>query len=113
VRRFLPGFRIGGQEITNMEILNRAHWLCGMLKHLVLCAGFATAVAGSAWGIGAAVDSESAAQADWRTFMAKNPMPVGGCFHASYPSIVWKKVDCKMSPPHVHPTPVSHAQAPS
>jgi len=89
-----------------MEILKRVPSLCGVLKHLVLSAGFATAVAGSAWGIDAAVDSESAAQADWRTFMAQNPMPVGGCFQASYPSIVWQKVDCKISPPHVHPTPV-------
>jgi hypothetical protein len=31
-------------------------------------------------------------------------MPVGGCFHASYPNIVWEKVDCKMSLPRVHPT---------
>jgi hypothetical protein len=91
-------------EITTVEIL----------KQLLLSAGFATAIAGSAWGteppvsaaqdVGAAVDSESAAQAAWRTFMARNPMPVGGCFHASYPSTVWKRVDCKTTRPRVHPT---------
>jgi hypothetical protein len=82
------------REITNVA-----------LKHLLLSAGFATAVAGSAaQHVEAAVDSESAAQAEWRTLMAHNPMPVDGCFHASYPNIVWEKVDCNMSPPRVHPT---------
>jgi hypothetical protein len=112
----------------------RAQSVRGVLQHLVLSAGFASAVAGTAWGteppaavvsdaplgqaasssteaepvfpaqdVGPAVDSESA-RAAWRTFMAHNPMPVGGCFHASYPSIVWERVDCKMNPPRVHPT---------
>jgi hypothetical protein len=91
-------------------LLLRAQSLRGVLKHLLLSAGFAIAIAASAWGTEPpAVDSESAAQADWRDFMAHNPMPVGGCFHASYPSTVWEKVDCKMTTPHVHPTPVRRA----
>jgi hypothetical protein len=90
---------------TVLPPLLRAQSLRGVLKHLLLSAGFATAVAGSAaQHVEAAVDSESAAQAEWRTLMAHNPMPVDGCFHASYPNIVWEKVDCKMSPPRVHPT---------
>jgi hypothetical protein len=58
---------------------------------------------------GAAVDSESAARAEWRTLMAHNPMPVGGCFHASYPNIVWERVACAMRAPRVHPTHVKPA----
>jgi hypothetical protein len=117
-----------------MEILKDSKVLRGVLKDLLLSAGFATAVAGCAWGIElpadivsdapvdqaasssteaepvsaaqdvAAVDSESAARAAWGTLMVHNPMPVSGCFHASYPNIVWERVDCKMSPPRVHPT---------
>jgi hypothetical protein len=57
--------------------------------------------------VDAAADSESAARAAWSTFMVHNPMPVGGCFHASYPSTVWERVNCKKGSPHVHPTHVS------
>jgi hypothetical protein len=120
---------------TVLPPLLRARSLRRVLKHLLLSAGVATVVGGSAWGtglpaaivsaapvgqaagsstnaeplfagqdVGAPVDSESAARAAWRTFMAHNPMPVAGCFHASYPSIVWERVDCKTSPPRVHPT---------
>jgi hypothetical protein len=118
---------------TILPPLLRAQSLRGVLKHLLLSAGFATAVAGFARGteppsavvsdapvaqavsssngpvsaaqdVDVAVDSESAARAEWRTLMAHNPMPVSGCFHASYPNIVWEKVDCKTRPPRVHPT---------
>ena len=109
---------------TALPPLLRARPLRGLLIHLFLSMGLATAVAGSVWGselraagssteadavpaaqeVDAPVDPESAARAAWRDFMAHNPMPTGGCFHASYPSIVWERLDCKMDPPRVHPT---------
>jgi hypothetical protein len=109
-------------EITNVEILKHSN----RQTVLLLCAGIAAAVGGFAWGTEPpsaiasetsqapvadssteaepVAASESAARAAWRTYMAQNPMPASGCFHASYPSIVWQRVDCKKSPPHVHPT---------
>lgn len=56
---------------------------------------------------GVTMDPESVAQANWRSLMAQNPTPAEGCFHASYPDIVWQKVDCKVGQPRVHPTHVT------
>lgn len=88
--------------------LHRARSLRTALKKVVLFAGLGTAASGLAWGTDsqATVDSEATAQAQWRTFMAQNPMPAAGCFHASYPSTAWQRVDCQVTPPRVHPTPV-------
>jgi hypothetical protein len=53
-------------------------------------------------------DPESAVHANWHATMAHVPTPDKGCFHASYPSIVWERVDCTIAPPraptHVKPT---------
>jgi hypothetical protein len=52
-------------------------------------------------------DSEAVARENWRTLMAQNPASEEGCFHASYPNIVWEKVDCRVAvPPRFHTTPV-------
>jgi hypothetical protein len=76
-----------------------------ILRSFFISVGFATGVAAPTWG-DVTVDVDSAAQADWRTFMVQHPMPAEGCFQATYPSTVWKRVACKANPPHVHPTPV-------
>jgi hypothetical protein len=86
---------------------------------MLFVAGLATAVAAPAWaselpdaavnaGAGhaatdRAVDAESVARANWRSLMAHNSTPAAGCFHASYPNIVWEKVACKTGQPRVHP----------
>jgi hypothetical protein len=100
--------------------------LRGSIKRILIAAGLATAVAAPAWAAqlpevagssnteaasvlagqdtDGAVDPESVAQAEWRASMGQNPTPAEGCFHASYPDIVWEKVDCKIGQPRVHPT---------
>jgi hypothetical protein len=50
-----------------------------------------------------AVDPESAARAQWRKLMTHNSTRATGCFHASYPDIVWEWVACKTGQPRVHP----------
>ena len=50
-----------------------------------------------------AVDAEAAARENWRAIMAHNPDSEEGCFQASYPSVLWEKVDCKEAHPRVHP----------
>ena len=48
-------------------------------------------------------DPEAAARDNWRAVMEHNPASAAGCFHASYPSFVWEKVECKVAHPLVHP----------
>src|ERR1700691_4214151 len=91
-----------------------------VIKSILIAAGLAAAVAASASASDAPVDltagssktaagtldadSESVAQAKWRELMARTPQAAEGCFHASYPSIVWRRVDCKIGQPRVRPT---------
>jgi hypothetical protein len=58
-----------------------------------------------------AVDPESAAQGKWRALMAHNSAPAEGCFHASYPDIVWESVDCKIAQTRVHPVHIKPTDA--
>ena len=48
-------------------------------------------------------DPESVARENWRSLMRQNPAPAEGCFHASYPNIVWESVECKVAQPRFHP----------
>ncbi|GLQ96184.1 hypothetical protein [Dyella mobilis] len=49
---------------------------------------------------------EAVARAAWRDDMAKIATPAEGCFHASYPSIVWQQVSCRaLTATHAHPLP--------
>jgi hypothetical protein len=48
-------------------------------------------------------DPELAAHASWRAAMAHNPTSPEGCFHASYPSLVWEAVACEVAHPRAHP----------
>ena len=51
-----------------------------------------------------AVDSaESMARENWRAAMAHNIAAPEGCSHASYPSLVWEAVECKVAHPLFHP----------
>jgi hypothetical protein len=103
-----------------MKRLNHSKTL---IKPLLIAAGLATAVAAPSWatelpdGIvnssaghtaaDATVDPESVARANWRAVMAHNPTPGEGCFHASYPDIVWESVECEVGQPRVEPVHVS------
>ncbi|HTV86823.1 MAG TPA: hypothetical protein VME63_15590 [Dyella sp.] len=48
---------------------------------------------------------ESLARQAWRETMAQIATPSQGCFHASYPSIVWQQVACGTVRKDVHPMP--------
>jgi hypothetical protein len=52
-------------------------------------------------------DPEAAARDNWRAIMAHNGESTEGCAQASYPSLVWEKVDCKVAHPRVHPVHVN------
>ncbi len=56
-------------------------------------------------------DPESQAHANWRAVMAQNPTPGEGCFHASYPDIVWESVECEVGQPRVQPVHVNPTDA--
>ncbi len=41
----------------------------------------------------------------WHDAFSQNPPSTAGCFHASYPSLTWERVECSIGEPQVHPTP--------
>jgi hypothetical protein len=53
--------------------------------------------------VGQTAEADAAAHDNWRAFMSSNTDLGEGCFQASYPSIVWKQVECKELHPRVHP----------
>ena len=48
---------------------------------------------------------EQSAKDSWRHDIAQIATPAEGCFHATYPSVVWEQVACKQLPPRAHPVP--------
>jgi hypothetical protein len=46
----------------------------------------------------AADNDEALAQEAWREAITQTEVPAAGCFHASYPSMEWNKVDCVEAP---------------
>ncbi|MGP0056360.1 MAG: hypothetical protein ACLPQI_12470 [Steroidobacteraceae bacterium] len=57
----------------------------------------------------AAVDPEAAAQQQWRADITQIDTPSEGCFQASYPDLVWERMDCMTTQMLVHPV---HASPP-
>jgi len=96
--------------------LSRTEPLRTSIKHILVAAGLVAAFAAPAWAnqppdADGAVDPESVAHENWRGLMAHNPTPAEGCFHASYPNIVWEGVDCKIAQPRFHPVHVKPTDA--
>ena len=48
---------------------------------------------------------EQSAKDSWRHDIAQIATPAEGCFHATYPSVVWEQVACKQLTPRAHPVP--------
>lgn len=46
----------------------------------------------------AGADAEASTQETWREAIAQTEVPGEGCFHASYPSLTWVKVECTVAP---------------
>jgi hypothetical protein len=78
------------------------------IKRILMVAGVASAVSSPVW----ASAPESMAPDAWRTFVTHHPAPEEGCFHASYPSTAWEKVDCQEVQTNVHPKHISRAGGP-
>jgi hypothetical protein len=67
----------------------------------------ALAAVGSAYADQAREDPDSQARAYWRAVMAHNPTPGDGCFRASYPEVVWERVECDVGEPTIQPVHVN------
>ncbi|GGA00966.1 hypothetical protein [Dyella caseinilytica] len=52
----------------------------------------------SAFAASSSPDLEAQFHAAWRQTMQHTSAPAKGCYHASYPSTVWAKVDCVKAP---------------
>jgi hypothetical protein len=66
---------------------------------IALAAGLLSAVSlSSAFAAPAADDVEAQAREAWRESIVRTAVPEEGCFHASYPSIEWVKVECTEAP---------------
>jgi hypothetical protein len=59
--------------------------------------------AASAAQADAAVNADAAARANWQAALEDNATPEEGCFQASFPNIVWERVECKVAHPRFHP----------
>ncbi|WP_233841142.1 hypothetical protein [Dyella sp. 2HG41-7] len=55
---------------------------------------------------------EAAARQAWRENMAQIATPAEGCFHATYPSILWEQVACKQLASNMHMLPASLRKQP-
>ncbi len=72
------------------------------IKHVLIAAGLAAILGVStaaAQNINEALDPEAAAHANWHAIMKQTPVNDQGCFHASYPSTTYEKVDCEIQAP--------------
>lgn len=95
-----------------VSTLSRTQHLRRSIKAILIAGGLAAALglpACAAQNTDAAPDPQSAAYLAWHDIMKKAPATEQGCFHASYPSVVWEKTDCETGlarvPTHVRPAP--------
>src|ERR1700756_3459297 len=76
------------------------------LVGLVSAGAFISAATASTYDITA--DAQAQALKSWHETMKNMAPPTAGCFHASYPSVVWEKASCGTtsyrSNPHVNNT---------
>ncbi len=80
----------------------RKNWYSHCAIHIV-AAVFISACCLQPISFAQAADEDAAARDNWRAVMSHSPYAGEGCFQASYPSIVWERVECKELHPHVHP----------
>ncbi len=75
-----------------------ARIITGNLIRTAIAAGVLSAAALSSAFAGPASDEVARAQESWREAIAQTEAPAEGCFHASYPSMEWHKVECVDAP---------------
>ena len=94
--------------IVNKRIITAAALAAGLL---VQTQGFTqvpidpSTSASTAADVATMSDAEKAARKTWRAVMKNIPVQGEGCFHASYPNVVWERAECKQTRPHVHHAP--------
>jgi hypothetical protein len=64
----------------------------------VAAVAFATILLPAAFAGTPADDTEARNQEAWREAIARTEVPAEGCFHASYPSLTWDRVECTVAP---------------
>jgi len=57
----------------------------------------------AALAAGSSAFADSAAHGSWRTAVTQNRPTDEGCFHVSYPNLIWEKEDCRVGQPRVQP----------
>jgi len=62
------------------------------------CLPLALSLFGTTAAHGAGSTADARARESWSASMAEKPLPAKGCFNASYPSQVWRKVACVAAP---------------
>ena len=66
---------------------------------LIAIAAAVLSVASLSSFAGEAADrAEARNQEIWREAISQTEVPAEGCFHASYPSLAWSKVECTVAP---------------
>ncbi|MBD8881849.1 MULTISPECIES: hypothetical protein [Rhodanobacter] len=90
-----------------MQTTLKLAFLAGLVSAACVPAAFASSFGNlSAQGSSAQVGPiEAVARAAWRESMTQIATPSVGCFHAQYPSIVWKQESCGAVRADVHPMP--------
>ncbi len=79
------------------------------IKGILMAGALASAIVvpARAQETNAAAEPDAQARATWKTIMKQAPATEQGCFHASYPSVVWEKTECATGlarvPRHVKP----------
>ena len=77
-----------------------------VLASLAGAASLPSAIAAPAAGDEQMVSqAETQARASWREDISHTTPPAEGCFHATYPSILWKQVGCQCGDPTQPSTP--------
>jgi hypothetical protein len=68
------------------------------IARIVAAAVLSAASLSSAFAAGAGDNALARSQEMWREAVTQSEVPAEGCFHASYPSLAWYKVECAVAP---------------
>jgi hypothetical protein len=70
----------------------------GVIRIVIAAGVLSAALLSLAVAAQAADNAEALAQEAWREAITQTDVPAAGCFHASYPSVEWNKVECVEAP---------------
>ena len=67
-------------------------------KNKLIMIAVVAGLAGAASSAFAAAPSDAQAHEMWKNLVLQTPAPAEGCYHTSYPNVVWQKDQCFQSP---------------